>query len=162
MNMPRSSGFLFLYFFGFFILLKSLKKDTWLSILGALIFALSTYFIIIIQAGHTSKAHAIGYIAPFVAGILLTYRGKYLAGGLMTALFGGLHIMANHFQITYYLMFLVFFLLLGELFIAITQKSLNTFIKASAIMIVAGILALGPNLNNFILTYNYSEQTKPS
>ncbi len=159
MNMPRSSGFLFLYFFGFFILLKSLKKDTWLSILGALIFALSTYFIIIIQAGHTSKAHAIGYIAPFVAGILLTYRGKYLAGGLMTALFGGLHIMANHFQITYYLMFLVFFLLLGELFIAITQKSLNTFIKASAIMIVAGILALGPNLNNFILTYNYSEQT---
>jgi hypothetical protein len=128
-------------------------------LLGALAFALSTYFIIIIQAGHTSKAHAIGYMAPFIAGLLLTYRGKYLWGGILTALFAGLHIMANHYQITYYLLFIVFFIISGEFIIALKQKTLAAFAKASAVMIVAAILALGPNFNNFLLSYSYTEHT---
>lgn len=159
LGMPRSSGFLFLYFLGFFILLKSMKKDTWLAILGALAFALSTYFIIIIQAGHTSKAHALGYMAPVVAGILLAYRGKYLTGGILTAMFAGLHLMANHFQITYYLLFLIAFILIGELIIAVKGKTIQTFIKASTVMIIAAIFALGPNFNNFLLSYSYAQHT---
>jgi hypothetical protein len=159
LGMPRSSGFFFLYFLGFFILLRSLKKDVWLSLLGASAFALSTYFIIIIQAGHTSKAHAIGYIAPIIAGMLMTYRGKYLAGGILTALSAGLHIMANHFQITYYLMFIIFFIVIGELFIAYRGKTLNSFVKSNVVLIIAGILALGPNMNNFLLSYSYTQHT---
>ena len=157
--MPRSAGFLFLFFIGFFLLLKTLKMDTWLSILGALAFALSTYFIIIIQAGHTSKANAIGYIAPMIAGILLTYRGKYLGGALMTALFAGLHIMANHYQITYYFIFLVFFIVVGELILSLKEHKFTHFVKASAMLILAAILALGPNLTNFITTSSYTDYT---
>lgn len=158
-GMPRTSGFLFLYFIGYFFLLKSLKKETWIAILGALAFALSTYFIIIIQVGHTSKANAIGYIAPLIAGILMTYRGKYITGGIITAIFAGLEIMANHYQMTYYFLFLIAFLVLGELVIAYQQKKINQFVKASGIMIIAGILALGPNMSNFISTYKYTEHT---
>lgn len=159
LTMPRSSGFMFLTFMGFFFLLYTLKKETWLALLGATAFALSTYFIIIIQAGHTSKSHAIGYIAPMVAAILLTYRGKYLTGGILTALFAGLHVMANHYQITYYALFLIFFIVAGELLIMIKQKKLNLFFKASAILVVAGIFALGPNVNNLLLTYSYTQHT---
>jgi len=157
--LPRSASFLFLYFMGFFLLMKVMKKDTWLSILGALVFSLSTYFIIIIQAGHTSKAHAIAYMAPLIAGMLLTYRGKYFAGGLLTAMFAGLHLMANHFQITYYLLFLIVFILVGELIIAVKGKQLNTFFKASVIMLIAAIFALGGNANHFLMTYSYTNQT---
>jgi hypothetical protein len=159
LGLPHSTSFIFLYFLGFFLLLRVLKMDIWLSLLGAVAFALSTYFIIIIQAGHTSKAHAIGYMAPLVAGILMTYRGKYLLGGIMTAIFAGLHLMANHFQITYYLMFLVFFMVAGELIIAFQEKRLQGFAKATVMLIIAGIIALGGNANHFLPTFSYSEQT---
>lgn len=159
MFMPRSSGFLFLYFIGFFILIYSQNKNIWISIFGAIAFALSTYFIIIIEAGHNAKANSIGYMAPLIAGILLTYRGKLLTGGILTAIFAGLHIMANHFQITYYLLFLIFFLLIAELIIAIQNKTTSTFIKASGVMLIAAIFAIGPNLNIFMSAYNYSQHT---
>ena len=155
----KSYMFLVWYFIGFFILLYTMKKDLWLCIFGAIAFSLSTYFIIIIEAGHTSKAHAIGYVVPFIAGILAAYRGRYLLGFILAALFGGLHIHVNHFQITYYFAFLVFFLIAGELIIAIKQKKQNQFIKATGILLVAAIFALGPNLTNFVTTYNYSKQT---
>ncbi len=159
LGLPHYTSFIFLYFIGFFILLRVLKTDIWLAVLGAIAFALSTYFIIIIEAGHSSKAHAISYIAPLIAGILLTYRGKYVAGGLLTTLFAGLHLMANHFQITYYLIFIIVFILAGELIIAFREKKLQTYLKASVMVLIAGLVALGGNANHFLPTFSYSEQT---
>ena len=100
MGLPHPAGLVFLYFIGFLILMLVMGFDPWLSIVGSIAFAFSSYFFIIIQAGHNSKAHAIGYMAPVLAGIILTYRGKYLAGGILTALFLSLELFTNHVQIT--------------------------------------------------------------
>lgn len=159
LGMPRSSGFLFLYFIGFFFMLRLLRFENLYALLGAIAFALSTYFIIIIQAGHTSKAHAIGYIAPLIGSIYLCYRGKYLAGGLLAALFAGLHLMANHLQITYYFLFVIAFLVIAEFINSLIQKTFPQFFKATAILIVSAILAIGPNLSNIIPTYEYTTYT---
>lgn len=157
--MPRSSGFLFLYFVGFYFLIYTITKDNWIAFFGALAYSLSTYFIIIIQAGHTNKALAIGYIAPIIAGIFITYRGKYLLGALITAIFAGTHVFSNHYQITYYLLFLIFFITIGELITALKMKRFPVFAKASLALIIAGILALGPNFSNLIATYSYTQQS---
>ena len=99
---------LFLYLLGFYILLLSLKVDYRLSAVGAIAFAFSSYFFIIIQAGHMTKAHAIAYVPMVVAAVLYTYRGKMFLGGVLTALTVALELYANHLQITYYLVFLIF------------------------------------------------------
>ena len=104
--LPRPAGFVFLYLIGFYILLMSLKIDYRLAIVGAVAFAFSSYFFIILEAGHNTKAHAIGYMAPLLASVLITMRGKWLIGGVLTALFTSLILNANHLQITYYLMML--------------------------------------------------------
>ena len=105
--MPFPANYVFLYFLGFFILLLVLRINPWLSIAGAIAFALSSYFFIILGAGHLSKAHAIGYMAPVMAGIILAFRGKYLWGGILTAIALALEILSGHLQITYYLLILV-------------------------------------------------------
>ena len=104
----RPIGYVFLYFLGFFILLRVFKVNPWLSIAGAIAFGFSSYFFIIIEAGHLTKAHAIGYMALVLAGVFLTFREKYLEGGALTALFLGLEIKANHPQIAYYLFIILF------------------------------------------------------
>ena len=106
-SLPSPANMIFLYFIGFFILLLVLRVNPWLSIIGALAFGFSTYFFIILEAGHNTKALAIGYMAPVFAGIILAMRGKYLWGAVLTALFLALEIKMNHIQMTYYLMILV-------------------------------------------------------
>jgi hypothetical protein len=113
--LPQPAGMLFLYMIGFFILLLVLKVDKWLAIAGAVAFAFSSYLFIIFEAGHNSKAHAIGYMAPVLAGIILTYRGRYLAGGIMAAIFLSLELLTNHLQITYYLMIIAGIFVVSEL-----------------------------------------------
>ena len=90
-------------FVGFYFLLVSMRINPWLSAIGAIAFGLSSYFFIILSAGHSSKANAIGYMAPVIAGVLMTYRGKYLLGAAVTAVFLALELTANHVQVTYYL-----------------------------------------------------------
>ena len=107
LGLPSPANLVFLYFLGFFILMLVLKIDPWVSLAGAVAFALSSYFFIILGAGHTSKAHAIGYMAPVLAGIILTYRGKYWQGALLTAIALALEIKAGHLQITYYLLIVI-------------------------------------------------------
>ena len=110
LGLPHPVNILFLTLAGFFILLLVLKVDPWLSIAGAIAFAFSSYFFIIIQAGHNSKGLAIAYMAPVLAGIILSFRGKYLLGAIVTALFLALEIKVNHLQITYYLLFIIIIL----------------------------------------------------
>lgn len=159
LSLPRPAGYIFLYFIGFYILLLTMRVNPWLAIGGALAYAFSSYYIIILEAGHNSKAHAIGYMAPVLAGILMTFRGKLIAGGLLTALFLSLEIRANHLQITYYLLLIV--LLLGIcLFVkAAREKQLNNFAKSIGVLVIAAVLAIGTNFANLWTTFEYSKYT---
>jgi len=122
--LPQPAGMVFLYMLGFFILLLVLKVDTWLAVAGSIAFAFSSYLFIIFEAGHNSKAHAIGYMAPVLAGIILTYRGKYLFGGIMAAVFLSLELMTNHLQITYYLVITSGIYVISEFLSSLKAKSI--------------------------------------
>ncbi len=159
LGLPHPISLVFLYFLGFFILLLTLKLDVWQALLGASAFALSSYFFIIIEAGHNSKAHAIGYMAPVLAGILLTFRGKYFWGGAFTALFLSLQLMANHLQITYYLLLTVLILGIAQLIESFKNKELPSFFKAVGVLTIAAVFALGVNISNIWATYEYGQYT---
>lgn len=159
MGLPHPANLVFIYFIGFFILLMVMKVDPWLALAGALAFTFSSYFFIILEAGHNSKAHAIGYMAPVIAGILLTYRGKYLAGSLLTALFLALELSANHLQITYYLALMVVMLGIYELIVAVKAKTIPAFAKSTGLLFVAALLALSVNITNLWATWEYGKET---
>lgn len=155
--LPHPAGLIFLYLLGFYILLLTLGVDKRLSIVGAIAFAFSSYFFIIIEAGHNSKANAIGYMAPVIAGIILCFRGRYILGGIITLLFLALEINANHIQITYYLMMMVLILGIIELIYALKEKQLKPFFKAVGVMFVALFIAFGANIGNLWTTYEYGK-----
>jgi len=159
MGLPRIAGFLFLYMIGFFILLKTLRINTFLSIFGSIVFAFSSYFIIIIEAGHNSKAHAIAYMAPVIAGVLLTYKRKYILGGIITLLFLALQIRAGHPQISYYLLLLLLVFGIFEFVDAIRKKEIQGFLKSTAIILFAGLLSVGTHTTNLWATYEYGLYT---
>ena len=159
LDLPSPAGLFFLYLIGFFILLLVLEVDPWLSIAGAIAFALSSYFIIIIEAGHNSKVHAIGYMAPVIAGIILCLRKKYLLGGILTALFMALEFNAGHPQIAYYLLIIILFILGAELINTIKTKLYKDFSIAVAVIAVAGIISILPNFTSTWATYEYGKYT---
>ena len=155
--LPRPADYLFLYFISFYFMMILLGNDWRISLVGALAFGLSTYFMIILDAGHNSKAHAIGYFPMITAGIILAFRKKYLIGGLLTALFMSLEINANHFQMTYYLGLLI--LILGGFYLyeAVKQKTIVDFSKSVGVLIIAVILAFGSNATKLMTTYEYTK-----
>ncbi len=159
LGLPHPARLVFLYFLGFFILLLILRVNPWLSVLGAVGFALSSYFFIIIEAGHNSKAHAIGYMAPVLGGIILAYRGKYLWGAALTALFLGLELSANHLQITYYLLIIVVIFGIAQFIDSLRKKELPHFAKASAVLVIAALLAVAANISNIWATWEYGKYT---
>jgi hypothetical protein len=159
LGLPRPVDYLWLYFIGFFILLLALKVDPWLALVGSIGFGFSTYFIIIIEAGHNSKAHAIAYMAPILGSVIMTYRGKYLLGGILTAFFAALEIATNHFQITYYLLLILLIMAIYIFFDYLKNKMLPQFFKASGVLIIAAILAILPNITNLWVTMEYSAQS---
>jgi hypothetical protein len=156
LGLPRPAGFVFLYFVGFFILMLAMGMSPWLSILGAIAFAFSSFFFIIIEAGHNSEAHAIAYMAPVIAAILLAFRKKYLIGGALMALFLALQINANHLQITYYLALMAGIIGIFQLITCIKEKQLPHFFKAVGILFAGALLALGPNISNLWTTMEYT------
>lgn len=157
--LPNPIGTVFLYLIGFFILLRSLGMNVWLSILGSIAFAFSSYNFIIISAGHTNKAIVIGLFAPTIAGVLMAYRGKYLSGGVITALALALQIRANHYQMSYYLAIAILIYVIVELVYSFKEKTISSYIKASVAMLAAVILAIGINLTPLMLIEEYSHYT---
>lgn len=155
--LPRPADYLFLYFVGFYILLLVLKVDYKNAFLGAIAFGLSTYLIIILGAGHNSKAHAIAYFAPVLAGILMVFQRKYLWGGLLTAVALALELSANHFQMTYYLLLLVLLLGAGWLYKAVKEKQLNDFGKATAVLVGAVLVSVIANATLLLTTSEYAD-----
>lgn len=157
--LPRPADYLFLYFVGFYVLLLILKVDYKLSALGALAFGFSTYLIIILGVGHNSKAHAIAYMPLVLSGIILTFRRKYVYGFLLTSVALALEIVANHFQMTYYLLLLVIVLGIAYLIDAYKKKLLEHYFKSVGILVTAVILAVGLNATNILATQEYVKES---
>lgn len=157
--LPRPSDYLFLYFIGIYILLLCLKVDFKLAALGALAFGFSTYLIIILGVGHNSKAHAIAYMPLVLSGIVLTFRKKYVVGFLLTTVALGLELVANHYQMTYYLLLLVIVLGISYLVDAYKRRQLPDFLKSIGILSIAAILAVGLNATNILATQEYVKES---
>lgn len=150
---------LFLYLFGFYLLLLSMKVDHWLAVVGAIAFAFGSYNLIIVIAGHITKTYAIALMAPVIAGILYAYNKNRWIGGILTAVALGMEIAYNHVQITYYLFLLVLVLIISKLIIAIKEKALKAFTQTSAVLALAALLALLPNISNLWTTYEYGKDS---
>ncbi len=155
--LPRPADYLFLYFIGFYILLLVLKVDYRLAFIGSLAFGFSTYFIIILGVGHNAKAHAIGYMPLVLSGIILTFRKKYIWGGILFTISMALEIVANHFQMTYYLLLLVIVLGIVYLIEAYKNKELTDYFKAIGIMVVGVLFAVMLNATNLLATQEYTK-----
>jgi hypothetical protein len=153
--LPRPASFLFLYLVGMYVLLRILKIDPWLSLVGAIAFAFSTYFLILLPTGHTSKANAIGYMPLVLGGVWLLYRGRMLLGAALLALFLGLEITMNHVQVTYYLAMLLVLFALAELVRAVREKQVGDFAKRSGLGLLAVIFALLCNIGSLWSTWEY-------
>ncbi|MDR2361593.1 MAG: hypothetical protein LBD91_02575, partial [Prevotellaceae bacterium] len=157
--LPAPVSHLFAYMLGFFILLCALKVHPWTAIIGAIAYAFSSYFVVIIEAGHIWKVNALTLIPPTLAGIIWAYRGKYLLGGVVTALFFAMQLAANHIQMTYYSLLFVGLLVIGRFIYDIQEKQLRSFLKASIVLLIAGMVGFGANATNMILSQKHAEQT---
>ena len=157
--LPRPADYLLLYLINFYVFLLVLKMDYKLAFLGSVFFAFSTYLIIIIGAGHNSKAHAIAYMPLVLAGIILVFNKSYYTGFFITTLALGLEICANHFQMTYYLMFIVVLLGLYYLFNFYKRKLLKEYFKSIAILFSALFFSIALNASTIMSTYEYSKQS---
>jgi len=157
--LPRPADYLFLYFIGFYFLMLSLKIEYRLAVLGALSFGFSTYLIIIIGAGHNAKAHAISYM-PFVLGsIIYVVRKKYIIGFILTAIFLGLQLTANHFQMTYYLMFIVIVMAIWFVVKCIKDNDRVHLIKTIVVLFTSLVFSLLMNSSNILTTMEYSKES---
>ncbi len=152
-------GMVIIYLLGFYFLLLTLRINPWLSMAGAIAFAFSSYFFIIFEPGHTSKAYAIGFMAPVLAGIIMTYRGKYIPGAILTSFFLALEITSGHPQITYYLLIMILVYGLVELVNHYRQKRMMGFLKASAFLLAAALFAVLTNAASLWSTYEYSKSS---
>jgi hypothetical protein len=155
--LPRPADYLFLYFLGFYGLLLVLKVDPLKAFIGALAFGFSTYMIIILGVGHNAKAHAIAYMPLVLAGILMVFQRKYVAGGILTMLAAALEINANHFQMTYYLLILLLIVAIFYSYEFIKNKEYKPLLMAFATFFVAGIFAIGSNATNLLATAEYAD-----
>lgn len=155
----NTAGAFFVYMIGFYIFLLVIGCNSWLSIVGALAYALCSYNIIIIDAGHVSKALVMTTMAPIVGGIILCYRKKYISGVIITLIATGMNVFWNHQQISYYLILSILCLAIVYLVFAIKEKTLKDYLKSSVILIVVAILAAAPAVDKLIPTIDFSKET---
>ena len=159
LGLPYPASLLFVMMLGFFLLMKSMNVRTGLAVLGALFYTFSSYFFIIIEAGHIWKFITLSYIPPFIAGVVWVYKGRYLLGGAVSTLMLSLQLMNNHLQMTYYFLFVIAAIII-TFFIEAWQKSkMIQFIKASAVLLLAGLIGLSVNISNLYHTYQYSQES---
>lgn len=162
LGLPVPSNLLFMMMLGFFILMFAMRFRWYYALIGAIAWGFSSYFVIIIGAGHIWKFVALSYVPPTIAGLMLAYRGRYIVGAALTALFAMLQLNANHAQMTYYFGFLMLALVIAWLVEAVREKKVKQWAIATAVSVVAGGLAVGANLPSLYNTYEYSKETKRS
>ena len=159
LGIPRPANFLFLYLLGFYLLLLSLKVDYRISAVGAIAFSFSSYFFIIIMAGHMTKAHAIAFLPLVIAAVLYTYRGRMLLGGVLTSLAVALELYANHLQITYYLVLILILIGLVQFVKDFKANNLIDFSKRSGVLILAALLASATSVTRLSTTMEYGAES---
>lgn len=149
----------FMMMIGFYLLLRAFGLSVWLASLGGIVWAFSSYFFILISAGHIWKFITLAYVPPTIAGVVLAYRKKYLLGGVVTAFFIALQILSNHIQMSYYFMFVILFMVFAYFADAYQKKELPHFFKASTVLVLAAAVGACINLSNLYHTYEYSKET---
>ncbi|MEZ7674082.1 YfhO family protein [Prevotella sp. 20925_1_30] len=157
--LPDNVWFLFAYLLGFYILLRAFDFRQTLAALGSIMWAFSSYFLIIIAAGHLWKVMALAYLPPMIAGIVLAYRGRYLSGFIVTALFTAFEIKANHVQMTYYYLFVILFMVIAYLVKAVREKQLTGFMKSTGVVAAAAVIGIAINLSSLYHTWQYQKES---
>ena len=168
--LPENVWYVFAYLLGFYILMRVVlpRKETGdgsqdyirialLAFLGAIAWAFSSYFFIIIGAGHLWKVMALAYLPPLIAGIVLAYRGKYLWGLVVTAVFAAFEINANHVQMTYYYLFVIAAMVIA--YIIESRKDWRHVLKATGVCLAGALIGVCLNLSNLYHTWEYSQET---
>lgn len=157
--LPNPANLVFIMMLGFYILMLAMRTRWYVALLGAIAYGFSSYFFIIIGAGHIWKFSTLAYVPPTIAGIILCYRGKYIGGGVLAAFFAMLQIAANHIQMTYYFLFVIVALVIAFFVEHKRANTLKKWAKATGVLAVAAALAVGANLPSLYNTYEYSKQT---
>ena len=157
--LPENVWFVFAYLLGFYILLRAFDFRKELAALGSIVWAFSSYFFIIIAAGHIWKVWALAYLPPMIAGVVYAYRGKYLRGFILTAVFAAFEVKANHVQMTYYYLFVIALMVLAYLEEAIRSKRLAHVGKATAVCIAGAALGICINLSSLYHTWQYGKES---
>lgn len=157
--LPENVWYVFVYLLGFYILLRAFDFRQSLAALGSIIWAFSSYFFIIIAAGHIWKVMALAYLPPMIAGIVMAYRGKYLWGLIVTAVFTAFEVNANHVQMTYYFLFVILFMVIAFLVEAVRKKQLARFGKATAVCFAGAAIGICLNLSNLYHTWEYGQES---
>ena len=157
--LPENVWYVFAYLLGFYILLRAYDFRRALAVLGSVIWAFSSYFFIIIAAGHIWKVMALAYLPPLIAGIVLSYRGKYLWGFIVTAIFSAFEVDANHVQMTYYYLFIILFMIIAYLVDAVRKKTMKQFMKATAVCAAGALIGVLMNISNLYHTWQYAQES---
>jgi hypothetical protein len=157
--LPENVWYVFAYLLGFYLLLRAFDFRQHLAALGSILWAFSTYFLIIIAAGHIWKVWALAYLPPMIAGLVLAYRGKYLCGFIVTAIFTAFEINANHVQMTYYYGFIILFLVIAWLIEAVRERQMARFAKATGVSVAAVAIGVCLNLSNLYHTWQYGQES---
>ena len=157
--LPENVWYVFVYLLGFYILMRAFDFRQWMAALGAVVWAFSSYFFIIIAAGHIWKVWALAYLPPMIAGLVLAYRGKYLWGLILTAIFTAFEIKANHVQMTYYYLFVILFMVIAWFVDALRKKQMAHFLKATAVCAAGASIGVCLNLSNLYHTWQYSQES---
>lgn len=157
--LPNPANLVFIMMLGFYILMLAMRTRWYVALLGAIAYGFSSYFFIIIGAGHIWKFSTLAYVPPTIAGMILCYRGKYIGGGVLAAFFAMLQIAANHIQMTYYFLFVIVALVIAFFVEHKRANTLKKWAKATGVLAVAAALAVGANLPSLYNTYEYSKQT---
>jgi hypothetical protein len=153
------AAYVFMMLLGFYIMLRAFDFRVWMAALGAVLWAFSSYYFIIIQAGHIWKLLTLSFIPPTIGGMLLCYRGKYLLGIVVTGFFTAMQVLSNHVQMTYYFLFVIGLMSLAFLVDAIRKKAFAKWLKASCCFAIGGILGVCINLSNLYHTWEYSKES---
>ena len=153
------AAYVFMMLLGFYIMLRAFDFRVWMAALGAVLWAFSSYYFIIIQAGHIWKLLTLSFIPPTIGGMVLCYRGRYMLGIVVTGFFTAMQVLSNHVQMSYYFLFVIGFMSLAFLIDAIRQKAFAKWLKATCCFAIGGILGVLINLSNLYHTWEYSKES---
>lgn len=160
LGLPSPANLVMAMMLGFFILLLALGLRWYVALIGAIAYGFSSYFVILIGAGHIWKYVTLAYVPPTIAGVILAYKGRLTAGAAVAALFAMMQINANHAQMSYYFLFVIVALSIAYLIRDLRcRRGALPWLKATGVLAVAGALAVGANLPSLYYTYEYSHET---